>query len=162
MPSALQIVRKYFPKVTKVNDADKNLKIEVTKRDNAHGKVRNHQACALAVACKRVTGMDGVIISIATAYLIKGNTAWRYYLPESASREIVSVDRNAPLGFDEGMYELKAHRKGDRLGDRKERKTGNSEPTGPMKAKVFRHFTHGIRAALGSRRAPDGITRAHG
>jgi len=161
MPSSLSIVQHYFPKVKKVMDATENARVEVTRRDNSNAKVRNHSACAMAVACKRTFGMDGVIISIGTAYLIKGDSALRYHLPASISREVVSFDREA--GFDEGTYELKRPAPGDRLEDYENRdKEKPKVKRGPGKPVAFKHFTHGIRAAVGSRRAPDGITRTHG
>jgi CheY-specific phosphatase CheX len=90
MPTALRIVKKFFPEVTDVEDAEKSQVIEVT--------------CAMAVACKRKYNLDGVIISVKTAYLIKGKKAKRFSLPESVSREIVSFDRDS--GFAAGQYRL--------------------------------------------------------
>ena len=74
---ALSVVRKYFPKVKKVNDADAPLTVEVTGRDAAAGARKSHPECAMAVACKRTQHADGVVMSVRTAYIIKGDTATR-------------------------------------------------------------------------------------
>jgi hypothetical protein len=157
--TALMIVQVYFPDVKKVVDADEAIEIEVTKADNKSAKVRNHNACALAVSCKRTLHLDGVIVSINTAYLIKGNKATRYKLPESVSREIVSFDREG--GFDEGSYKLNPVHKGQRLGERQERPTYAEKRSAGGKLRRFMHRTNGVRAALGSKIAPDGITHTH-
>ena len=60
---ALGIVRKFFPHVAAVHDALTNTQIEVTKADASSRAVKNHNACAMAVACKRKFKLDGVIIS---------------------------------------------------------------------------------------------------
>jgi hypothetical protein len=153
---SLSIVRYYFPKVTKVTDADKPIEVEVTQHDNEHSQVRNHNTCAMAVACKRTMKCDGVIISLKSAYLIRGTEAIRYFVPESVSREEVSFDRKA--GFDPGMYRLVPNSPGARIGARSGRKEPEGERTGDLK-RQFKHFTTGVRAALGSKRAPDGIHR---
>lgn len=144
MGSAIGVVKHYFPKVVRVNDADKDSFVEVTKRDNSKGRILDHNACAFAVACKRIFNLDGVIISVSTAYLIKGDTAIRYHLPPSVSREVVSFDREA--GFDEGTYMLKKPNKARRLGVQKGGKNSKSARGKPR----FQHITGGVRTALGS------------
>src|ERR1700690_1730496 len=114
MTTALQIVKEYFPEVTDVEDGTKDIEVEVTKRDNDSADVRNHKGCAMAVACKRKQEADGVIISVNTAYIIKGKKAKRYKLPESVSREVISFDRNG--GFSPGEYHLRPPRTSEVLG----------------------------------------------
>lgn len=101
---ALGIVRKYFPEVNKVADAKAPLSLEVTNRDQTIATRRAHKTCAMAVACKRKLNLDGVIISIKTAYMIKGKKAIRFAVPEHVSREIVSYDRGS--SFEPGVYKL--------------------------------------------------------
>lgn len=101
---ALSRVRKYFPGVSSVEDATRALTIEVTRGDEARATRKAHKDCALAVACKRSKGLDGVIVSVKTAYLIKGTKAIRYNLPERVSREIISFDRGSR--FEPGVYQL--------------------------------------------------------
>jgi hypothetical protein len=146
MASAISIVKQFFPKVTKVNDADKPMTIEVTKADNNSAQVRNHNACAMAVACKRKMKLDGVIVSIATIYTIKGDTATRYRVPQSVSREIVSFDRDA--GFAEGEYRMT--KPITKLGEHKGVGGHVKSAPGSLK-KRFRHMTTGIRSTLGSK-----------
>jgi hypothetical protein len=103
---ALGVVRKFAPKVNKVTDADGDLLISVTDRDFKGGKKKDHGDCALAVAAKRQEHAAQVIVSASTAYVIKGDHATRYKVPEAASKEIVSFDRGA--SFETGDYVLKA------------------------------------------------------
>jgi|SRR5580704_3115494 hypothetical protein len=143
---ALAIVRKYFPNVEEIEEGTEPLRVEVTKRDSSSAAVRNHDACAMAVACKRQAKADGVIVSIQTSYVIKGTVATRYKVPNAVQREIVSFDRDA--GFAPGEYELVPFEPSGRLGVRQ-------APTGPHKVtgkpKQFQHHTAGIRAVLGSK-----------
>lgn len=151
MSRVLEIVKGAFPGVKKVVDAKKDILTEVTKRDCATATRSNHRACAMAVACKRAKKLDGVIMSISTAYLVKDDVATRYMVPPSVSREITAFDRNAP--FEPGEYVLKAPKGTNVLGygrhgvlPRKSPKAGNGNF-----AKRFRHKTGGIRASLGTR-----------
>lgn len=150
MASALAIVQKVFPNVTHVKDARKDASVEVTKRDTTSATVRNHKACAMAVACKRKMDLDGVIMSVSIAYLVKDNVATRYKVPESVAREITAFDRDAV--FEPGEYNLRAISPAARL-DR----TPNASVSKSSKqsngglAKRFRHKTDGIRSSLGSK-----------
>lgn len=149
MASALSIVQQAFPYVNKVVDAKKDSVIEVTKRDTTSATVRNHKACAMAVACKRKLNLDGVIMSISTAYLIKDDIATRYLVPPSVSREITAFDRNAV--FEPGEYRLKAATESSKLnGVRGTYPEKGGKANGNL-AKRFRHKTEGIRASLGSK-----------
>lgn len=143
---ALAIVRKFFPDVTEVHDADEDSLIEVTANDSKVAKAKDHNDCAMAVACKRAFKARGVIISVGQAYIIKKEGAIRFSLPQSVSREIVSFDREA--GFAEGTYKLSkpsgTHRLGAHVGAREwDRGAGN-------KRKPFKHFTSNIRVSLGA------------
>src|SRR5262245_47976188 len=111
---ALAIVQKFAPKVTHVVDGDRDLLITVTKRDVSVSAKQDHRGCALAVAGTRCTHADGMIVSIATAYIIKGTLATRYMVPESIGREITSFDRGAL--FEPGEYILKAPQPSMQLG----------------------------------------------
>jgi len=147
--AALHTVQQLFPNVTKVVDAKKDSKIEVTKRDTSSATVRNHKACAMAVACKRKMDLDGVIMSVSTAYLIKDNVATRYLVPPSVAREIIAFDRNAV--FEPGEYKLNAPTESAKLN----RTHGSIKASGGKDnekiSKRFRHKTEGIRASLGSK-----------
>lgn len=143
---SLLIVRKFFPKVTRVVDATEPITVEVTKGDERASKKRDLNHCAMAVACKRSMVLDGVVMAMCTAYLIKGRKATRYKVPESVQREIVSFDRGA--GFSPGEYRLRTpdHPMGREVG-------GNSTSNG--KAREPRHWTEGVRAVLGGRRSAE-------
>src|SRR5437660_9472630 len=94
---ALRKVRKFFPQVESVRDATKPINIEVSARDSDHAKLKDHNHCALAVACEKKMHADGVIISVKTAYVVKGKRAIRYKLLETTAREVVSFDRKGGL-----------------------------------------------------------------
>lgn len=113
--SALIIIRAYYPGVTLVSDARKSVTLRVSKEDCAKANSKQPSACALARACKRE--YDGAIISLSVAYLISGNKALRFKVPESVSREIISFDRNH--NFSPGEYTLKAPSASTRLGPRR-------------------------------------------
>lgn len=142
MGTALNIVKKFFPGVTDVQDAKTEMHIEVTPHDSKESTKKNHNHCAMAVACKREFKLDGVIISSTTAYLIKGKKATRYKLPESVSREVVSFDRNG--GFEPGEYQLSAPSPTHRIGQYR----GDSTHTGKGSKQKFQHATSNIRTAL--------------
>jgi hypothetical protein len=146
MIRSLSIVKKYFPKVEKVEDGDAPIVVEVTNADSNTAAVRNHEACAMAVACKRKMKADGVIISIATAYIIKGKTAIRYGVPNAVQREIVSFDRDA--GFAAGEYQLVPHSPMSRIGETHHTNHTEKVTGTPQKRN---HHTAGIRTVLGSR-----------
>lgn len=112
--SALGIVRKYHPEVTKVIDATKSLEISVTADDCKKGRSKKAGECAMAKALMRE--YDGAIVSLSKAYLIKGKTAIRYNVPQSVSREIVSFDRSHK--FSPGEYKLSQIPPRQRLGKR--------------------------------------------
>jgi hypothetical protein len=139
--SALGIVQKYHPEVTKVVDARKNLEIEVTESDCKYAQRKNAKDCAMARATKRQ--YDGAIISSSSAYVIKGDTATRYKVPESLAREIVTFDRHN--AFEPGDYHLKAPSPRERLGQRlKTREIGTYKKNG-RETNSRRHVTSGIR-----------------
>jgi hypothetical protein len=147
--SAIHVVQKFFPKVQSVVDANRNAIIEVTAKDASSKAVKDHNGCAMAVACKRKFHLDGVIISRSIAYLVKGTKARRFKLPESVSREVVSFDRGA--GFAPGRYELSEVPPTVRLGARAGGKPTNVG-TGQSKK---RHITTNVRTVLGGKRPDD-------
>lgn len=140
--SRLKIVQKFFPKVKTVVDAAHKALIEVSKKDTESKGIKDHNNCAMAVACKRKFKLDGVIISRSMAYLIKGTQARRFKLPESVSREVVSFDRGA--GFSPGKYELSAVPPSMQRSNKLGRDRGN---TG-TKSKRIRHMTINVRSVL--------------
>ena len=143
MKGSLNIVQKFFPEVTSVSDSKKTIQVEVIEADSKNAKVKNHQACAMAVACKRAMQADGVIVAMTKAYIIFGKKAIRYALPESVSREVVSFDREA--GFAPGIYQMRPPKPTDKLGAVR----GGNHHTGTGKPAKFHHYTIGIRV-LGS------------
>lgn len=143
MPTALSIVQRFYPSVTTVVDATEHMKVKVTKRDCESRAVKNHQECALAIACKRSLQVNGVIIAIRAAYLVDGKKAYRYGLGESIAREVTAFDRNGR--FEPGEYQLlkPSHRIGDQRSSGSRTYT-KSNGKGKGKGK-YRHITTDIR-----------------
>lgn len=104
MLDALTIIHKFFPKVRRVIDSTHFRSITVTRVDVAAAQRKAHSACALARACNRECKLDGAIIALTTAYLVKGTQATRYKVPSRIREELVSFDRGA--GFAPGEYYL--------------------------------------------------------
>ncbi len=142
---ALNIVRRFFPQVENVEDATIPLTIEVTQSDSNNAKLKNHSGCAFAMACKRAQKADGVIVSIKTCYVVRGNRAVRYRFNESVSREVVSFDRKG--GFDPGLYAMRPPAHGERLGEIRTGRDTGERGNGKRPTK-FRHKTGGIRTSL--------------
>jgi hypothetical protein len=148
MAYALEIVQQLFPEVTSVVDAKSDVMVEVSDRDINSATVRDHKACALAVACKKKFKADGVIISLSRAYLIQGKKATRFSVPAAVAREIVVFDRDGK--FLAGEYSLNAVSKAAKLGVGHGNKSKNASKKKGGIAKRFARHTGGIRAALGS------------
>ena len=104
MKDSLNIVRKFYPDVQTIKQAKRNLPIEVMRQDMTTKGRKKHDQCVMAEACKRSLHADGAIISLGTAYIIRGKTATRYKVPQAVSREIVSYDRGS--SFEPGLYTL--------------------------------------------------------
>lgn len=147
MADALTIVQKFFPKVATVEDAKRGIWVEVTEQDSTSSDAKSHKSCVMAVACKRKQRADGVIISLATAYVVKGSVATRYKIPDSVSREIISFDRGA--SFSPGEYMLTAPTPSQKLGGSSHR--GSNMRQRPKPKSIRRqHRTGGVRTILGS------------
>ena len=119
-------VRKYFPDVNRVVDANDTIEVTVTRKDSRTAKPKNPSQCALAQACVRELKADGAIINVGTSYIIRGEVATRYKTSVAVGREITSFDRGAEFeaGFD---YKLSKVSPAGKLGARK-RPTGTRPP----------------------------------
>lgn len=137
-------LKRFYPEVEHVKDGRGDLHIIVTTTDTK-ASVKNHKDCAIAKACKRLQGVDGAVISVATAFIIKGDTAYRYRVPSAVAREVVAFDRGA--SFTPGEYELKAPGRTHKLG-RKQGSSGARTGQGAGRNSGPRHVTKGIRTAL--------------
>lgn len=150
---AIDIVKEKFPNVKKVVDANKEITIHVTSKDTQSAKVKQHRECAMAVACKRqLDNCTGAMISLKSAYIVKNEVAYRFIVPESVSREIVSFDRKA--GFSAGEYKLQPPSPALKLGSRSGRKYTESrqhKKTGNGMSHRFQHCTDDVRSKLGSK-----------
>lgn len=146
--NTLLMLQRKHPHVTSVQDADEDVLVEVTNQDDRNSKKKNHAECALATACKRQEKVTAAVVSVSKAYIIRGNTAIRYDMPESASREVVSYDRNG--GFAPGKYKLRAPCPASRLENLPYRtnRTHSVSVEDKKRKNTFAHRTSGIRTSL--------------
>ena len=142
MATALSIVKRFFPQVTDIQDANNDVTVEVTTKDVRDSKRKKHDGCAMAVACKRAMHADGVIVSMSRAYLIKGPQAVRFEVGEAVGREVTSFDRGA--GFQPGTYRLTKPTQRSFEGGHGRTNIGKGKPRKPH------HVTENVRAILGS------------
>lgn len=151
MASALQCAQAFFPHVTRVKDATRSITVTVTQRDLKGAKNKEHDHCALAVACQRQFHLTGAVISRSTAYLIKGAVATRYTVPPYVRQNIITFDKGGP--FDLGPFQLwkPQHPMG--------RKDGGNAPRRKSKRllKTPAHFLSGVRASLSSGLKPPAV-----
>lgn len=140
--NALTRVRKYFPNVERVRDANRSINIRVKPEDSKTGARKDPSDCALARAACREGIADSAIIGIGFSYLIKKNVATRYQTSVGVGREIVSFDRHQDFapGID---YALRRPSKSSRLGKKQWDQTGphKTERPGPISV----HRTANIR-----------------
>lgn len=151
--NSLSMIRQYFPKVDKVGDSDKPVIVEVTAEDVAKSEVKNHETCALAIACKRFFKADGVVIGLTTSWIVRGKTAIRYRNAGTVSREITSFDRKA--GFDVGFYLLTPASPSNKLGTVRAYDPVRSGRKGLGRRPQFKHYTRNVRTTLGHFPAPE-------
>lgn len=142
--NALSRIRKYFPLVKSVDDANESINITVTPEDSQKGRRKHPESCALARACVREKIADHAIIGIGFSYLIKGDHATRYKTSVGVGREITSFDRHQEFAAGKD-YRLSKVGGTSRLGQRAQTdKTGPK--TGPPKPKPLAvHRTANIR-----------------
>lgn len=100
---ALQIVRKYHPRVKAVEDADRNIYIEVSGRA-AKGAVPAPDKCPLAKACSREMELEGALISRGVCYLVRNGKAERYVPSPKARAMLTKFDKTGH--FEPGIYRL--------------------------------------------------------
>ena len=130
-------IRRLFPHVKTVVDAEDPIEVDVTPADCEHAVSRNPNECALARALKREYRADAAIIVVSSSFLIKKNKCIRYATGEHIARELVSFDRHRD--FEPGHYTLRPQRPSERMEVRNERdrdRRATKKDTRP------RHDTH--------------------
>lgn len=143
-PAVVGRIRQFFPQVNRVADSTKSLKVTVTERDCKNAKERKEDDCAMAHALEREVKCDGAIVRPRVAYIIRGDLAIKYQVPESVSREIVSFDRHHD--FRPGEYQLSAVykcRRSDYKGRSSRGKAGRRHNR--TRTPLVAHTTDGIR-----------------
>lgn len=105
IPAIVAKLRTYFPEVDRVADSAKPITVEISEADCAGGDRKKPETCAMARACVRDLGCDGILVWASVAWIIKGRTAIKYMVPQALSREIAIFDRGAE--FAPGTYHLR-------------------------------------------------------
>ena len=154
---ALEIVHQNgYSDVSAVRDANADLEFPISEKDARLGIPLDHTKCPAARSLKgKKTVIDGkeetivgAIIAKRSAYVILENdTAIRFRVPESLTREEIAVDRGGK--FLAGTFKLKKPGKGERLEDRYTGKTHN--PSKRARPTFTPHVTEGVRTTLGLR-----------
>lgn len=143
-PAIVGRIRQFFPQVNRVADSSKPLRVVVKECDIKNAEKGAEDNCAMAHALERELKCDGAIVRPKVAYIIRGNLAVKYSVPESVAREIVSFDRNHD--FRAGEYQLTqvypcrrmdAQQKRTDKASRKHRRT--------VRRPLVAHITQGIR-----------------
>jgi hypothetical protein len=143
-----QSVKARFPNIKNMRDATEPLRIEVLDQDVRASKDsrKNHTRCVVATATCRQEGLntvfDGVLVARSTCYIVRGNVATRYHLPQSVVREIVCYDRGGP--FMPGQYQLSVPTAPREHGKRRKPTSAG----GYRRVPGIRHTTTGIREAV--------------
>jgi hypothetical protein len=145
MKTVLDQVQRFYPKVRRVVDGQRRVRVTVATSDLRGSKKKAPDNCAMARACTRAFALDGAVIRPSVAYFVRGRTATRYRVPQSIYREIVSFDRHGD--FRPGEYHLRpvdpAHRVGRHQGGAgKKNRAAKSRRSTPRAY----HRTLGIRA----------------
>jgi hypothetical protein len=140
---ALNIVRKFAPQVTSVEDASKDVSMWIVEEDISNRGIKNHQGCAVAQACKRAFRADSAIVETRTAYITFGTKAIRFRVPTTTAKEIKAFDRGK--GFRIGTFALTAPHKGEKLGGGY---TGKTHKPSRRKKPSFTTHDRQVRADL--------------
>lgn len=129
-------IRRIFPQVKYVKDADNAVEVHVKKTDCNSATQLDPMECALAKAAKREYHADAAVIGLASSYIIKGDTAIRYDTGQRIAREIVSFDRHAD--FAPGVYTLVPKTATKRFGASKQKNNSNGGENKTAKRKIHR------------------------
>lgn len=143
MSQLLERLRVFAPQVDRVADASRAVKVEVTEADVTGAKEKSHGGCAMARACQRQV-CDAAIVWPRVAFLIKGNLAVRYSVPESVRREIVTFDRHGK--FYPGTYQLSPICPSARFGARMKPGRGPHISHKTWRRPLVTHQSQGIRS----------------
>lgn len=139
-----------------IHDATKPLVLKITKADVHNANPGDPANCAVALACRNLSGADEVLVFKTRAYVRKGNTWTRYIVPNSIQGEIRAFDRGAE--FVPSDYTLVAPTKSEKLGRVRAEKGGPIKNNRDLRRKAIRISREsrmnapsgdGLRSALG-------------
>lgn len=133
------------PKGLPIVDATDDLNIEVTESDVRKAVPLSPTKCALANAACRMEGVARAHFNKAISYLVFKDRILRFETPESATREMVAIDRGG--AFAVGKYTLKRVRKSNRLDRDNTGRKGGGYNGKPKTAPATRHVTVLVRGA---------------
>lgn len=125
----------------KVYDANKPLKINISKRDVQLGGVKNPKTCAAARALCRQKDVTEAAVHLSRTYVKRAGKWERYVTPLALRSEIIAFDRGGE--FDPGDYTLASPHPHIRLGSkRKPTRTGTHPQRG---SRIKPHIVSGVR-----------------
>lgn len=139
---SLSIVKKYYPQVRYVRDAKKSIVVHVSTSDCKKSTQKSPNSCAMAQAFRRKH--DGAIISLSVAYIVDGNKAVKFRVPQAVSRELVSFDRHNDFAV--GAYKLIKISRGNRMGERTKEDRHLNPKRSHRNKEVISHRTTGVRS----------------
>ncbi len=149
VPAIVAKLRTYFPDVNRVADGARPVSVEITASDCEKSDRKNPESCAMARACKRKLGCDGILVWASIAWIVKGDLAVKYMVPASLSREIAIFDRGAE--FMPGTYHLRAPAHTEQMSDAARERRRAKERAGRKHAKTktayVYHKTANIRVS---------------
>jgi hypothetical protein len=135
-------------------DATEAIEVTITPNDVRLGKKKNAHGCAAARALCREHQADAAIVHFSRAYVRRGDTWFRYAVPDMLRSEVVAFDRGG--NFEPGDYMLHAIQPTQRLsagggGDSRRRqanKRDGSKPQTGNRPKRPYHVVTGVRARM--------------
>lgn len=133
------------PKGLPIIDATEDLVVTVTAADVRKAVPMSPTKCALANAACRMKGVARAQFNKAITYLVFGDKILRFETPESATREMVAIDRGG--AFAEGEYVLKRVSKSNRLDRDNTGRKGGGYNGKAKSAATPRHVTVMVRGA---------------
>jgi|SRR6267154_1336562 len=143
---ALAVIRSYHIKATKVQDAEREIYLDVTQRF-IHGASVTPDQCPLARTCKTEMELDGALISRGVCYTIRNGLAERY-VPAGITRDMLrQFDKTGK--FIPGIYRLSVPPPSQTLGARSKRKQPISRSKGNHPPKPRTYLVPGERIRLG-------------
>lgn len=127
----------------KVKDANKSLRLNITKNDVKLGATKDAASCAAARALCRLPEVEQARVHLGRTYLKMGEQWVRFQTPDALRSEIIAFDRGGQ--FAPGEYTLMKIQPSQRASVRRANKRPeNRNGTRPQK-RIKPHVVEGVR-----------------